>query len=112
MTNSFVGQVVPRDSARLKGYPAISIRRNHVSMTKFKDEHDPGFQRVFGELQRWAKEFCNANGKYPHMSIISSFHSATHRGGFLAVDGLLNPCCTTALLVQLSLDLSLGSQAD
>lgn len=66
VTKVAAGQVVSRDSAKLRGYPSIAIHGNHVTMTKFKDEDDPGFHSVYGELQRWAKDFCNANGKYPH----------------------------------------------
>lgn len=46
-------QVVPRESAALPGYIPISIRQNHMNMTKFADEEDPGFQAVLGELRRW-----------------------------------------------------------
>lgn len=106
------GQVVSRNSAELLGYPAISIRGNHVTMTKFKDEDDQGFRSVYGELQRWAKDFCNANGKYPHELLDLSFNSTAHKDGSFSVDGGSIPRCTTALLLKRSPSLSLVSQAD
>ena len=51
-----ITQVVPNDSAILPGYIPIGIRGNHMGMTKFSGEDDPGFQAVAGELHRWVKE--------------------------------------------------------
>jgi protein SERAC1 len=49
-------QVVPLDSAILPGYTPIGIHSNHMGITKFEDEDDPGFKSVVGELRRWVKE--------------------------------------------------------
>ncbi|KAF2475988.1 uncharacterized protein BDR25DRAFT_278738 [Lindgomyces ingoldianus] len=51
-----IGTVVPSHSAILPGYIPIGIRSNHMDMTKFADEDDPGFVAVAGELRRWVKE--------------------------------------------------------
>jgi hypothetical protein len=50
-----VYQVVPSYSAILPGYIPIGIRSNHMDMTKFEGEDDPGFEAVTGELCRWIK---------------------------------------------------------
>jgi hypothetical protein len=38
------------------GYVPIGIHQNHMDMTKFEREDDPGFTAVAGELHRWVKE--------------------------------------------------------
>jgi len=48
-------QVVPSHSAILPGYIPIGIRGNHMDMTKFEHEEDPGFIAVAGELRRWTR---------------------------------------------------------
>ncbi|KAF2237565.1 hypothetical protein EV356DRAFT_433129, partial [Viridothelium virens] len=50
-----IGTVVPSHSAILPGYNSIGIRQNHMEMTKFEHEGDPGFEAVAGELRRWIK---------------------------------------------------------
>ncbi|OAQ58120.1 SesB protein [Pochonia chlamydosporia 170] len=50
---SAVGEVVPRASATLEGYNAISIHANHSDMVKFGSADDNGFKRLLGELVRW-----------------------------------------------------------
>ncbi|KAG8411882.1 hypothetical protein J3458_015177 [Metarhizium acridum] len=50
-----VGKVVPKNSATLEGYNAISIHANHSDMVKFSSEDDNGYRRVLGELDRWYK---------------------------------------------------------
>ncbi|KUJ07385.1 uncharacterized protein LY89DRAFT_365096 [Mollisia scopiformis] len=51
-----VGVVVPKDSAILPGYIPIGIHSNHMDMTKFEREDEPGFIAITGELRRWIKE--------------------------------------------------------
>ncbi|KAI1412286.1 hypothetical protein F5Y13DRAFT_199892 [Hypoxylon sp. FL1857] len=48
-----VGFVVPKESATVESFQAISIHANHSGMAKFASEDDNGFQRVHGELERW-----------------------------------------------------------
>jgi len=43
------------DAAILPSYPSISIHRDHIGMTQFRDLEDPGYKAVSGELLRWAK---------------------------------------------------------
>jgi hypothetical protein len=43
-------------SAILPAYNAIGIRSNHMDMTKFALEEDPGYLAVSSELWRWAKQ--------------------------------------------------------
>ena len=50
------GMVVPKFSATLDGYNAMSIHANHRSMVKFQSPHDNGFKRVVAELMRWESE--------------------------------------------------------
>lgn len=49
-------QVVPKDSAILPEYNSIGIHQNHIGMTKFQTEDDPGFDALINELGRWSKE--------------------------------------------------------
>ena len=51
------------NSAILPAYISIGIHSNHMDMTKFEFEDDPGFTSVAGELQRWVKELNSASGK-------------------------------------------------
>ncbi|KAH6667983.1 hypothetical protein B0J14DRAFT_519380 [Halenospora varia] len=51
-----VGVVVPKESAILPGYIPIGIHSNHMDMTKFEHENEPGFTAISGELRRWVKE--------------------------------------------------------
>lgn len=53
---SAVGEVVPRASATLESYNAISFHANHGDMVKFGSADDNGFQRLLGELVRWESE--------------------------------------------------------
>ncbi|KAH8590733.1 hypothetical protein B0O99DRAFT_520880 [Bisporella sp. PMI_857] len=56
-------QVVPKDSAILPGYIPIGIHGNHMDMTKFDNEDEPGFIAIAGELRRWIKELTLLNGQ-------------------------------------------------
>lgn len=51
------------NSAILPAYMSIGIHSNHMGMTKFETEDDPGFLSVTGELQRWVKELKTVSGK-------------------------------------------------
>ncbi|KAI0026033.1 putative SesB-related regulatory protein [Xylariomycetidae sp. FL0641] len=48
-----VGEIVPKDSAVIYGYPAIGIHHDHRGMARFDSKDDPGFASVVGELRRW-----------------------------------------------------------
>lgn len=43
-------------SATLPAYMSIGIHANHMGMTKFAADDDPGFVSVAGELWRWTKD--------------------------------------------------------
>lgn len=43
------------NSAILPAYISIGIHSDHMGMTKFEFERDPGFISVTGELRRWIK---------------------------------------------------------
>lgn len=60
-------QVVPKTSAILPGYIPIGIHSNHMDMTKFEREDEPGFIAIAGELRRWIKELT-VPIKQPHGS--------------------------------------------
>ncbi|KAH8891083.1 hypothetical protein GQ53DRAFT_842009 [Thozetella sp. PMI_491] len=49
-----IGEVVPKHSAILPGYPALGIHSDHRGLARFATEDDPGFKIVVGELQRVA----------------------------------------------------------
>ncbi|KAK5661437.1 hypothetical protein OQA88_11338 [Cercophora sp. LCS_1] len=51
-----IGEVVPRYSAVLPGYPAIGVHANHRDIARFATAGDPGFITVANELQRWVRE--------------------------------------------------------
>lgn len=53
---SISGVVVPRVSATLESYNAISIHANHSDMVKFASADDNGFKRLLGELVRWESQ--------------------------------------------------------
>ncbi|RDW82157.1 hypothetical protein BP6252_03269 [Coleophoma cylindrospora] len=65
-----IGVVVAKDSAILPGYIPIGIRSNHMDMTKFEHEDDPGFKAVAGELRRWIKELTVLS-RQPHDTQLS-----------------------------------------
>lgn len=44
---------MPKGSATLDRYTSISIRANHVDMTKFSSDRDPDYRNVLSELQRF-----------------------------------------------------------
>ena len=48
-----IGQIVPRTSATMEGYTAISIHANHRDMVKFSSIEETGYKRLLGELTRW-----------------------------------------------------------
>lgn len=48
------GIIVPRSSASLAGYNAISIHANHRDMVRFSMAEDPGYVSVVGQLKIWA----------------------------------------------------------
>lgn len=52
---------MPSHSAILPGYVPIGIWVNHMDMTKFEHEEDPGFIAVAGELRRWTKSLSKAS---------------------------------------------------
>lgn len=54
MTNLliFFIQVVPKLSACIRGYPKFGIHADHINMTKFQKEDDPGFSAIATALQR------------------------------------------------------------
>lgn len=58
-------KVVPKHSAILPGYTSIGIHENHIGMTKFEIEDDPGYVSVVGELRRWVKELKLEPGNTP-----------------------------------------------
>ena len=75
--------MVPRDSAVLPGYIAMPIHRNHMEMTKFKSEDDPGFIAVVGELCRWigdASQSSMADDGTMHGPQTQSPNAARKRG--------------------------------
>lgn len=47
------GQVVPRESATLEGYPSASIHANHSDMVKFGSSEATGFKTLLATLVRW-----------------------------------------------------------
>ena len=49
-------QVVPSYSAIIPDRTYIGIRANHMEMTKFRREDDPGFIAVAEEIRRWMGE--------------------------------------------------------
>ncbi|KAH6650858.1 hypothetical protein F5144DRAFT_543848 [Chaetomium tenue] len=58
-----IGEVVPKYSTVLPGYPAIGIHADHRDIARFSAMADPGFIVLSNELQRWAKDLKNTPGK-------------------------------------------------
>ncbi|KAB5515049.1 hypothetical protein GE09DRAFT_1179664 [Coniochaeta sp. 2T2.1] len=48
-----IGRVVPKESATLEGYTAVSVHADHRDMVRFGSADDNGFKRLFAELTRW-----------------------------------------------------------
>ncbi|KAH8746338.1 hypothetical protein BGZ57DRAFT_709699, partial [Hyaloscypha finlandica] len=46
-----VGFIVPKDYTQLKQYPSQSIHANHMDMTTFNNDADPGYVAVRAQLQ-------------------------------------------------------------
>lgn len=73
-----VGLVVGKESAKIGGWPQMSIHANHMvsgtflvsplvlmhekDMTKFSSLEDDGYQRVSGELLRWTRPLLDNAG--------------------------------------------------
>lgn len=74
-----VGKVVPMYSAILPAYAKIGIYSNHMNMTKFEDEDDPGFISVSGELRRWVKELRTVHVGQMAISSMRQGHHAEDR---------------------------------
>jgi len=77
-----VSQVVPSHSAILPGYIPIGIRSNHMEMTKFGEEEDPGFKAVVGELRRWVKDLVRSGNAISQESGTGSWQRHGARGEF------------------------------
>ncbi|KAK4451580.1 hypothetical protein QBC34DRAFT_400149 [Podospora aff. communis PSN243] len=58
-----IGEVVPKHSAILRGYPAIGIHADHRGIARFDTMADPGFVAVSNEVQRWARDLKPAPEK-------------------------------------------------
>ncbi|KAI9778733.1 MAG: hypothetical protein M1839_007964, partial [Geoglossum umbratile] len=80
-----VGVVVPSHSAILPGYIPIGIRSNHMDMTKFEGEDDPGFEAVTGELCRWIKDVA-AQERQEEQQRSTSLPSQPRRGEELSLN--------------------------
>ncbi|KAI9760567.1 MAG: hypothetical protein M1840_002382 [Geoglossum simile] len=66
-----IGMVVTKDSAKIDGYPQLSIRANHMArlpefqissypnylqdMTRFSTPDHEGYRRILGEVKRWIR---------------------------------------------------------
>ncbi|KAK8071357.1 LipA and NB-ARC domain-containing protein [Apiospora hydei] len=57
-----IGEVVPKTSAILHGYPAIGIRANHRDMVRFSSPDELGFLSITGELKRWVDGLRTSDG--------------------------------------------------
>ncbi len=55
-----LGKVVPKDSATMEGYNAISIHANHRDMVRYGSADDNGFKKLLGELARWETRINSA----------------------------------------------------
>ncbi|KAG8534012.1 uncharacterized protein KY384_000854 [Bacidia gigantensis] len=84
-----IGKIVLEASATLDRYISISIRANHMDMTKFLSNEDPDYRNVLSELQRFiesgqhqSKRVVSAspessnNGEKPHREIQKEISSA------------------------------------
>lgn len=56
-----IGEVVPKHSATLPQYNAISIHANHMDMVRFSSKEDSGYRAVTGEIRRWLKVIRTRN---------------------------------------------------
>ena len=52
-------------SAILPAYISIGIHSNHMDMTRFESQDDPGYISVTGELRRWIKGLSQVSGEAP-----------------------------------------------
>ena len=57
--NSDHCKIVPKSSATLDGYTPISIRADHMNMTKFSSDQDPDYRNVLSELRRLGEPTCS-----------------------------------------------------
>ncbi|KAF8854611.1 hypothetical protein BDZ45DRAFT_596807 [Acephala macrosclerotiorum] len=84
-----IGVVVPKHSAILPGYPAISIHKDHREMVRFTGKDDPGFISVSGELQRRVNEI-----KSPDREARAAARRAYGGRGALASENTMNATAT------------------
>ena len=52
-------QIVEMHSAILPGYESIGIRKDHRTMTKFRDRSASGYQSVSKLLMRWVEKLAD-----------------------------------------------------
>lgn len=55
-----VGEIVPKSSSILPGYNNMGIHANHIDMTKFASDEDPGYLNVSTEIMRWIRSVQSA----------------------------------------------------
>ena len=51
-----LGHIVPRASAQIAGYEAVSLPDDHVGMCKFDNFEDPKYKTVLNTLKKWVEE--------------------------------------------------------
>ncbi|KAF2227930.1 Alpha/Beta hydrolase protein [Elsinoe ampelina] len=55
-TSAIGSLVVPKNSATLNAYTSVAMQADHSGVAKFRDERDPGYKFIRGELRRWCRD--------------------------------------------------------
>ncbi|KAH7095492.1 hypothetical protein FB567DRAFT_31364 [Paraphoma chrysanthemicola] len=60
-----VGRVVEEHQAKISGYSSFGIHANHMDMTKFEGEQDPGYKLVRAQITRWVGQIQSQGTTHP-----------------------------------------------
>ncbi len=69
-------------SARLVGYPLLTIPADHVNMVKFVDKEEDGYIAIRGEIYKWVSQYASSRPLASHQSINTNLNSNLNHTNF------------------------------
>ncbi|KAL7272923.1 hypothetical protein RUND412_004244 [Rhizina undulata] len=81
-------KVVPDTSAKLSGHLNEGIHANHMDMTKFLDEEDPGYEKVSSQIWRCIQEISNPPKAAAQKPVAKTGMFADGLGGGMFANGI------------------------
>ncbi|TLD10694.1 hypothetical protein PgNI_05313 [Pyricularia grisea] len=73
-----IGHVVPKSSAAIDGYDALTIHANHRDMARFASAQDTGFERVLARLVEFSRPVPARDTTPPTYSLPIKGHPQSH----------------------------------